>query len=39
MTAMDDATQDPATQELVLAEGDASRVTLPALMDLAVEAM
>jgi DNA-binding MarR family transcriptional regulator len=29
----------PATQELVLAEGDASRITLPALMDLAVEAM
>ena len=29
----------PAKQELVLAEGDASRITLPALMDLAVEAM
>jgi DNA-binding MarR family transcriptional regulator len=29
----------PARQELVLAEGDASRITLPALMDLAVEAM
>lgn len=28
-----------AKQELVLAEGDASRVTLPALMDLAAEAM
>jgi DNA-binding MarR family transcriptional regulator len=31
--------QIPAKQELVLAEGDASRITLPALMDLAVEAM
>jgi DNA-binding MarR family transcriptional regulator len=29
----------PAKQELVLAEGDTSRITLPALMDLAVEAM
>jgi DNA-binding MarR family transcriptional regulator len=29
----------PARQELVLAEGDTSRITLPALMDLAVEAM
>jgi DNA-binding MarR family transcriptional regulator len=29
----------PAKQELVLAEGDASRITLPALMDLAVEEM
>jgi DNA-binding MarR family transcriptional regulator len=29
----------PAKQELVLAEGDASRITLPALLDLAVEAM
>ena len=29
----------PATQELVLAEGDTSRITLPALMDVAVEAM
>jgi DNA-binding MarR family transcriptional regulator len=29
----------PATQELVLAAGDASRITLPALMDLAAEAM
>jgi DNA-binding MarR family transcriptional regulator len=29
----------PAKQELILAEGDASRITLPALMDLAVEAM
>jgi DNA-binding MarR family transcriptional regulator len=29
----------PAKQELALAEGDASRITLPALMDLAVEAM
>lgn len=31
--------QIPAKQELVLAEGDASRITLPALMDVAVEAM
>jgi DNA-binding MarR family transcriptional regulator len=29
----------PAQQELVLAEGDASRIPLPALMDVAVEAM
>jgi len=29
----------PAKQELVLAEGDTSRITLPALMDLASEAM
>ena len=29
----------PAKQELVLAEGDTSRITLPALMDVAVEAM
>src|SRR4051794_39426427 len=29
----------PAKQELVLAEGDTSRITLPGLMDLAVEAM
>jgi DNA-binding MarR family transcriptional regulator len=29
----------PATQEMALAEGDASRIPLPALMDLAVEAM
>jgi len=29
----------PAKQELVLAEGDTSRITLPALMDLAVESM
>jgi DNA-binding MarR family transcriptional regulator len=29
----------PPKQELALAEGDASRITLPALMDLAVEAM
>ena len=29
----------PAKQELVLAAGDTSRITLPALMDLAVEAM
>ena len=29
----------PAKQELVLAEGDTSRILLPALMDLAVEAM
>jgi DNA-binding MarR family transcriptional regulator len=29
----------PAKQELVLAEGDASRITLPALVDLASEAM
>jgi DNA-binding MarR family transcriptional regulator len=29
----------PPKQELVLAEGDTSRITLPALMDLAVEAM
>jgi DNA-binding MarR family transcriptional regulator len=29
----------PAKQELVLAEGDTSRIPLPALMDLAVEAM
>jgi DNA-binding MarR family transcriptional regulator len=29
----------PPKQELVLAEGDASRITLPALMDLASEAM
>jgi DNA-binding MarR family transcriptional regulator len=31
--------QIPPQQELVLAEGDTSRITLPALMDLAVEAM
>ena len=29
----------PPRQELALAEGDTSRITLPALMDLAVEAM
>jgi DNA-binding MarR family transcriptional regulator len=29
----------PAKQELVLAEGDTSRIPLPALMDVAVEAM
>jgi DNA-binding MarR family transcriptional regulator len=29
----------PARQELVLAEGDTSRITLPALMDVAAEAM
>jgi DNA-binding MarR family transcriptional regulator len=31
--------QIPPQQELVLADGDTSRITLPALMDLAVEAM
>ncbi|MBS1676266.1 MAG: winged helix-turn-helix transcriptional regulator [Actinobacteria bacterium] len=31
--------QIPASQEFVLAEGDTSRIILPALLDLAVEAM
>ena len=39
MKKPDTQRQIPPRQELALAEGDASRITLPALMDLAVEAM
>jgi DNA-binding MarR family transcriptional regulator len=39
MNKTDTQRKIPPRQELVLAKGDASQITLPALMDLAVEAM